>query len=137
MTALKRRGYVACTLRVRVLLVLWCWSAVAPVLPEVRVRKESPDLTRFHVSICGVSKSPPVVQFPNLGAGCGFCVAQAARWRLAARVSSFFCLCRPCGYAFSGASHEGNVQVTRLHCSSVYDTFLLRQIITGEVKRGG
>lgn len=38
-------------------------------------------------------------------------------------------------FKISGPANEGNVHVTRLHCSSVNLTFLLRQILTSEVKR--
>jgi hypothetical protein len=80
-----------------------------------------------------------VVQLPNLGAGCGICVSQAARYgglQLAYRASSSSVSAGPAGMhleEFPG--HEGNVHVTRLHCSSVSVTLLLRQIITGEVER--
>ena len=122
----------------------WCWSAVVTVLPEVRVRKESPDSTRFHVSICGVSKSSPEVQFPNLGAGCGFCVyldigpqlrLRDGGLQLAYRASSVCAGSECVHFKISGPANEGNVHVTRLHSSSVNVTFVLRQILTGEVKR--
>jgi hypothetical protein len=80
-----------------------------------------------------------VVQLPKLGAGCGICVSQAARYgglQLAYRASSSSVSAGPAGMhleEFPG--HEGNVHVTRLHCFSVSVTLLLRQIITGEVER--